>query len=216
MTTLFFDLYFRDSPALQDAEESQYIVQVGNDKQKNQNAETNILSTLHELIARFATCDNLIEKEEHMSTIKSRDRKNVHEGKNNAQERCHKPECMPIPYRWEETAQRTETTQTLGTFLREDILHIAHITGQDIPAVFDAGRETLEEAIVDMSNLIIEQDRMIVETKLHTLFGRLQENTRLDGIARSLEISNLSCKCSGTILRRFSEASTSSTLPNSI
>ncbi len=64
-------------------------------------------------------------------------------------------------------------TQTLGTFLREDILHIAHITGQDIPAVFDAGRETLEETIVDMSNLIIEHDRMIVETKLHTLFGRL-------------------------------------------
>ena len=84
---------------------------------------------------------------------------------------------MPIPYRWEETAQRTETTQTLGTFLREDILHIAHITGQDIPAIFDAGRETLEETIVDMSNLIIEHDRMIVETKLHTLFGRLQENT---------------------------------------
>lgn len=111
---LFLDLYFLDSPALQDAEESQYIVQIGNDKQKNQYAETNILSTLHELIARFATCDNLIEKEEHMSTIKSRDRKNVHEGKNNAQERCHKPECMPIPYRWEETAQRTEATQTLG------------------------------------------------------------------------------------------------------
>ena len=86
---LFLDLYFRDSPALQDAEESQYIVQVGNDKQKNQYAETNILSTLHELIARFATCDNLIEKEEHMSTIKSRDRKNVHEGKNDTQERCH-------------------------------------------------------------------------------------------------------------------------------
>ena len=37
--------------------------------------------------------------------------------------------------------QRTEATQTLGTFLREDILHIAHITGQDIPAVFDTGRE---------------------------------------------------------------------------
>ena len=67
--TPFLFFYFRDSPALQDAEE-QYIVQVGNDKQKNQYAETNILSTLHELIARFATCDNLIEKEEHMSTIK--------------------------------------------------------------------------------------------------------------------------------------------------
>lgn len=74
------------SPALHNAEESQYIVQIGNDKQKNQDAEANILSTLHELIARLAACNDFIKEEEHMSTIQCRNRKNVHERQDNAQE----------------------------------------------------------------------------------------------------------------------------------
>ena len=90
---------------LHQVEESQHIIQVGYYEQEEENSETDILGTLHELIARLATCNDLVKEEEHMSTIQCRNRKNVHECQNNAQESGHHPEGVPIPHRREETAQ---------------------------------------------------------------------------------------------------------------
>jgi hypothetical protein len=78
---------------------------------------------------------------------------------------------MPIPHRREETAQGSETAQTLGALLGEYIFHIAYIARQHIPAILHTSWETLEEAITDMGYLVIEHHRMIVEAELHTLIA---------------------------------------------
>ena len=70
---------------LHQVEESQHIIQVGYNEQEEENCETDILGTLHELIARLAACNDLVKEEEHMSTIQGWNRKNVHERQNNAQ-----------------------------------------------------------------------------------------------------------------------------------
>ncbi len=69
---------------LHQVEESQHIIQVGYNEQEEENSETDILGTLHELIARLAACNDFIKEEEHMSAIQCRNRKNVHERQNNA------------------------------------------------------------------------------------------------------------------------------------
>lgn len=183
-------------------EESQHIIQVGYNEQEEENSETDILGTLHELIARLAACNDFVKEEEHMSAIQCRNRKNVHERQNNAQESGHHPESVPIPHRREQAAQGSETTQTLGTFLGEDILHIAYIARQYIPTILDTRRETLEEAVADMGNLVILENRMIIEAKLHTVLGRLQHDIVLQCIARRLEIGYLSCQCLHAVLMR--------------
>ena len=171
---------------LHDSEESQNIVQVGYHQQQDENTETYILGTLHELIARLAASNHLVKEEEHMTTIQCRNRQDVHKRQNDAQECGHHPESVPIPHRREQAAQGSETTQTLGSFLGEHILHIAYVASQDIPAILDTGRETLEETITDMGYLVIEHHRMIVEAKLHTLLICQQQNIVFQGIARSL------------------------------
>ena len=71
---------------LHDSEESQNIVQVGYHQQQDENTETYILGTFHELIARLAASNHLVKEEEHMTTIQCRNRQDVHKRQNNAQE----------------------------------------------------------------------------------------------------------------------------------
>ena len=178
---------------LHDSEESQNIVQVGYHQQQDENTETYILGTFHELIAWLATSNHLVKEEEHMTTIQCRNRQDVHKRQNNAQECGHHPESMPIPHRREQAAQSSETAQTLGSFLGEHILHITYVASQDVPAILDTGRETLEETITDMGYLVIEHYRMIVEAKLHILLICQQQDIVFQGIARSLHILNAGC-----------------------
>lgn len=57
---------------LHDSEESQNIVQVGYHQQQDENTETYILGTLHELIARLAASNHLVKEEEHMMSMRLR------------------------------------------------------------------------------------------------------------------------------------------------
>ena len=79
---------------LHQVEESQHIIQVGYNEQEEENSETDILGTLHELIARLATCNDLVKEEEYMSTIQGRNRQNVHKRQNNVQESIIQKACQ--------------------------------------------------------------------------------------------------------------------------
>lgn len=171
LISFFVCIYYILQRPLHQAEESQYIVQIRHNKQQQEDCESHVLCTLHELIARLTTCNYLVEEEEYMTAIQCRNRQDIHECQDNAQECCHHPEGVPIPHRREETAQGSETAQTLGTLLGEYIFHIAYIARKHIPAILHTSRETLEEAITDMGYLVIEHHRMIVEAELHTLIA---------------------------------------------
>ena len=98
-----------NNPLLQDSKQSQDIIQIRHYQQQNQDTETDKLGTLHELIAWLATGNDLIQQEEDMTAIQCRNRQDVHKRQDDAQEGCHHPERMPVPHRWEQTAQCAET-----------------------------------------------------------------------------------------------------------
>ena len=70
---------------LHDSEESQNIVQIGYNQQQDENTETYILGTLHELITWLTTSNYLVKEEEHVTTIQCRNRQDVHKRQNDAQ-----------------------------------------------------------------------------------------------------------------------------------
>ena len=82
-----------------------------------------------------------------MSTVEGRNGQDVHEGQDDAEERCHLPEHVPVPHGWEQTADGSETSQRLGTFRSEHVFHVVNIRCQHVPTVLDAGRNTLKEAV---------------------------------------------------------------------
>lgn len=81
-----------------------------------------------------------------------------------AEERRHHPEVVPVPIGWEQTAYRAETTETLGTVGREEILEVADISAEDIPTIFHPGREALEESVGLGNGLIIVAQRRLSDT----------------------------------------------------
>lgn len=84
--------------------------------------------------------------------------------KDNAEERRHHPEVVPVPIGWEQTAYRAEATEALGTVGREEILEVADISAKDIPTIFRTGREALEESVGLGNGLIIVAQRRLSDT----------------------------------------------------
>ena len=92
-----------------------------------------------------------------MSTIEGGDGKDVHEGKDDAQEGRHQPEHVPVPDGREQTTDGSKATQRLGTVGGEQILQVAHIATQHVPAVGDACGEALEESVLNLRRLVVAQ-----------------------------------------------------------
>ena len=65
-----------------------------------------------------------------MSAIQCRDRKDVHESKDNGEEGSHVPELMPVPRCGEDASDSTETAQLLRSFFREEVFHVADVSFQ--------------------------------------------------------------------------------------
>ena len=107
-----------------------------------------------------------------MTTIQCWNRQDVHKRQNDAQECGHHPESVPIPHRREQAAQGSETTQTLGSFLGEHILHIAYVASQDIPAILETGSVSLSIlALVTVTLEIVEiaSDILVAEIVAESL-----------------------------------------------
>ena len=123
-----------------------------------------------------------------MSAVERRDRQNVHEGEDDAEEGGHKPERVPVPLRREQTADGSEAAERLGAFRREEILHVAYVTREHLAAVLDASGERLEEAVVDVCHLILGLLRHIAEHKAHRLaLGERRETACRHGIELAFE-----------------------------
>ena len=60
---------------------AQHIVEVGNNHEQEQDADADVFSPDHELLAWHSARYHLVDEEQDVSAIKSRDRKNVHESK---------------------------------------------------------------------------------------------------------------------------------------
>ena len=59
-----------------------------------------------------------------MSTIEGRNRQDIHKGKNDRDEGCHRPEAEPIPQWGEEATNGSKTTKRGGSLLCEDVFEI--------------------------------------------------------------------------------------------
>ena len=100
-----------------------------------------------------------------MTAIKCRDRQNVHEGEDDAQEGRHRPEHVPVPVRREETADSPEASDALRTVSRSEVTEVADIAAQHVPAMLDSGREALEEAIFLLHRFVIGGKRRLKNTQ---------------------------------------------------
>ena len=102
-----------------------------------------------------------------MAAVECRDRKNIHEGKDNAQECRHLPEHIPVPKRREEASYGPEAAEALCAIGREEILEVAHVAFQRVDAVADARRNAFEETVADVG-------RLVVVGKVALLYSKLQ------------------------------------------
>ena len=89
-----------------------------------------------------------------MTTVQSRDGKDVHEGEDDAEEGCHLPEDVPIPIGREQVADGSETTQRLSALSGKDVFQVVNIRSKHAPTVFHTCRKTLEEAVLTSDGLI--------------------------------------------------------------
>ena len=96
--------------SMQISQPPQDIIHIGDNHQQKQEGDPDIFCPYHELLTGLATSYHLIEQEEDMTAIEGWNRKDIHEGKDDAQESCHHPEHVPIPIRREEAADRAEAT----------------------------------------------------------------------------------------------------------
>ena len=113
-------------PSRDSEEEPQNIIEIRPYKKTEEQDHTGHLGILHKLVARFAAGYHLVEEEEHMTTVQCGNRQYIHESQNNGQESCHVPELMPIPRCGENTANRSEATQLLGSFFRRGTSYFRH------------------------------------------------------------------------------------------
>ena len=67
-----------------------------------------------------------------MPAVQSRNRQNIHKGEDDRKESRFHPERMPIPFRREQTADRTEPSQAGSPFFRKDIFNVADIPLQSV------------------------------------------------------------------------------------
>lgn len=100
-------------------DEPQYIIQVSPDEQGKEQEHAYHLRAFHELVAGLAAGYNLVDEEQHMAAVQSGDGQNVHEGQDDGEEGRHVPELVPVPRGGENTADGSETSELLGSFLGE-------------------------------------------------------------------------------------------------
>ena len=61
---------------------------------------------------------------------------------------------MPVPDFGEEAADGSEAAQGLRALAGEDILHVADVAAELVPPVADAGRDALEESVLERGRLV--------------------------------------------------------------
>ena len=136
-------------------QESQHVIKISPYQQCEKQYHSYNLSILKELVARLAASDDFVKQEQYVSAIQSRNRKYVHERKNNRKECGHLPETLPVPHFREYASDSTEATYALGSFFSKYILHIVYVAFQSIDTQFYTGRERSEKAVILNSHLII-------------------------------------------------------------
>ena len=72
---------------------------------------------------------------------------NIHKGKDDGEECRHVPELVPVPRGGENTADGSETSELLGSFLGEEIFHLAYVAFQSLYPQRYAGRERGKETV---------------------------------------------------------------------
>ena len=82
-----------------------------------------------------------------MSAVQCRDGQNIHKGKDDGEECRHVPELVPVPRGGENTADGSETSELLGSFLGEEIFHLAYVAFQSLYPQRYAGRERGKETV---------------------------------------------------------------------
>ena len=76
-----------------------------------------------------------------MSAVQCGDGQNIHKGKDDGEECRHVPELVPVPRGGENTADGSETSELLGSFLGEEIFHLAYVAFQSLYPQRYAGRK---------------------------------------------------------------------------
>ena len=94
-----------------------------------------------------------------MSAIKSWNRNDIHESKDNAEESCHLPEDNPVPNRWEHTAYGSKTAEALGAFLACHILEVAHIATEYAYTITATCIDTWQNIVIHVVWLIVMRYR---------------------------------------------------------
>ena len=80
-----------------------------------------------------------------MSAIQGRNRKNVHESKNDGKHGSHAPKRMPIPYGRKERSNGSETAKILISLVGEKITEIGNIASEGSDTQTNAFGERLRE-----------------------------------------------------------------------
>ena len=73
------------------------VIEDGKCHECKQEVHANGLGDFEEAVGGFASCHYLVKQEEHVTTIKCRDRENVHKGKHEGDKGRELPEALPIP-----------------------------------------------------------------------------------------------------------------------
>lgn len=85
-----------------------------------------------------------------MSTVQCRDGQNIHKGKDDGEECRHVPELVPVPRGGENTADGSETSELLGSFLGEKIFHLAYVAFQSLyPSIRSSDEHMNKYALVE-------------------------------------------------------------------
>ena len=81
----------------------------GIDHKGDEQHEADGVGDAEELVAGLPAGDHLYEDEEDVAAVEARDRDDVHEGEDDAQQRGHAPETVPVPHLREDAADGQET-----------------------------------------------------------------------------------------------------------
>ena len=128
--------------------ESEDVVDVGVQHQCYEEDEAYPLGLLHDVLRDFLAGDDFPKQEEHVTAVEAGDGDDVHEGEDDAEEGSHHPEAVPVPYGGEDAADGAESAERLGALLGEDVLEVADVALQRVPAVAYAGGDGGPEAVL--------------------------------------------------------------------
>ena len=93
------------------------------EKEENEKPHAYHLCVFKEFLGGFPACDHFIEEEQHMTTVESRNRKNIHEGESHGKECGDVPEGDPVLFLREDCADGTESSYTFSPLFSEYELH---------------------------------------------------------------------------------------------